>query len=125
MENWDGIIAKMDRLLERVESIIDIFSPPARTGINMFNEHIAFRWVRWQDSGSIIPVEHPHLFDLDDLVGVDLARAELIRNTGQFVEGYPANNVLLWGERGTGKSSCVKGLLTMFSSRGLRVRQKT
>ena len=39
----------MDRLLERVESIIDIFSPPARTDINMFNEHIAFRWVRWQD----------------------------------------------------------------------------
>jgi predicted AAA+ superfamily ATPase len=121
MENWDGIIAKIDRLLVRVDRIVDTFSPPALTDIRIFDEHIAFRWVGRQDSGSIIPVEYPHLFDLDDLVGVDFARAELIRNTGQFVEGYPANNVLLWGERGTGKSSCVKGLLPMFSSRGLRV----
>jgi predicted AAA+ superfamily ATPase len=104
-----------------VETIVETFSPPARTDTRVFDEHVAFRWVRRQDSGSIIPVEHPHLFDLDDLVGIDAARAELIRNTEQFVAGYPANNVLLWGERGTGKSSCVKGLLTMFSSRGLRM----
>ncbi len=111
----------MDHLLERVENIVDTFSPPSGTDNSIFHDHIAFRWVKRQDSGSIVPVEHPHLFDLHDLVGIDFAREELIRNTAQFVEGYPANNVLLWGERGTGKSSCVKGLLKLFALRGLRM----
>jgi predicted AAA+ superfamily ATPase len=121
MENWDGIIDKIDRLLDRVERIVGPFSPPPGTDAHIFEGYIAFRWVGRHDAGRIVPVEHPHLFDLDDLVGVDFARAELIRNTEQFVGGYPANNVLLWGERGTGKSSCVKGLLATFSSRGLRM----
>ncbi len=121
MESWNGIIAKMDRLLDRLENLTDSFLPPQDADECGFDGHIAFRWVKWGDSGKIVPVEHPHLFDLDNLVGVDFARDELIRNTAQFVEGFPANNVLLWGERGTGKSSCVKGLLKIFASRGLRI----
>ena len=121
MENWDGIIDKMDRLLERVDKIVDSYAPPPETDNSVFHDHIAFRWVKWKDTGRIVPVEYPHLFDLDDLVGVDIAKDELVRNTAQFVEGYPANNVLLWGERGTGKSSCVKGLLKIFAPRGLRM----
>jgi predicted AAA+ superfamily ATPase len=121
MENWDGIIAKMDRLLERVDKLVDFYTPPSETDNSIFHGHIAFRWVKWKDSGGIVPVEYPHLFDLDDLVGVDMAKDELVRNTAQFVDGWPANNVLLWGERGTGKSSCVKGLLKIFATRGLRI----
>jgi predicted AAA+ superfamily ATPase len=54
-------------------------------------------------------------------VGIDGAKGELVRNTAQFVAGAAANHVLLWGERGTGKSSCVKGLLEMFGPQGLRI----
>jgi predicted AAA+ superfamily ATPase len=83
--------------------------------------HEAFRWERAGESGRIVPVDHPHRVDLDELVGIDRAKEELLRNTEQFVSGRPANHVLLWGERGTGKSSCVKGLLGVFGPRGLRI----
>lgn len=69
----------------------------------------------------MVPVSHPHLFDLMDLVGIDDIREDVVRNTTQFVEGLPANNVLLWGERGCGKSSLVKGLLKPFAKKGLRI----
>ena len=121
MENWDRIIDKMDRLLDKAEGVLCAVSPSPTIDPGIFENYVAFRWVKWKDTGTIVPVEHPHLFDLDNLVGVDMARDELIRNTSQFVEGYPANNVLLWGERGTGKSSCVKGLLRIFAPMGMRL----
>jgi predicted AAA+ superfamily ATPase len=68
-----------------------------------------------------VPVPAPSLFDLDDLVGVDAPLERLVRNTEQFVHGLPANHVLLYGERGTGKSSAVRGLVSRFGSRGLRL----
>lgn len=71
--------------------------------------------------GRLVPVSHPHLFDIMDLVGIDDIREDVVRNTTQFVEGLPANNVLLWGERGCGKSSLVKGLLKPFAKKGLRI----
>jgi predicted AAA+ superfamily ATPase len=68
-----------------------------------------------------VALESPHLFDLDDLVGVDSALARLVANTEQFVGGLPSNHVLLHGERGTGKSSAVRGMLARFGGRGLRM----
>jgi predicted AAA+ superfamily ATPase len=61
------------------------------------------------------------LIQLEDLHNIDHQKAEVIRNTEQFVRGYPANNVLLTGARGTGKSSVVKALLSRFSQQGLRI----
>ena len=68
-------------------------------------------------------VAHRELDDivLDDLLCVDDQKQQLELNTRQFLEGYPANNVLLWGARGTGKSSLVHGLLNRYSDRGLRL----
>lgn len=83
--------------------------------------YLAFRWERTGERGRLAPVMNPHLFDLNELVGIDDIKEEVVRNTTQFVEGLPANNVLLWGERGCGKSSLVKGLLKPFASRGLRI----
>uniref|UniRef100_A0A831UDZ0 DUF815 domain-containing protein n=1 Tax=Geobacter metallireducens TaxID=28232 RepID=A0A831UDZ0_GEOME len=120
-QRWDRIAGKLDQLLDRFDRLLDLHLPPPSPGGEFFAHHLAFRWRRAGDGGSFLPVEHPHLPDLDDLVGIDLVRDELIRNTGQFVAGYPANNVLLWGERGTGKSTCVKGLLRRFSGDGLRL----
>ncbi|MBP1752788.1 MAG: hypothetical protein H6Q57_1624 [Geobacteraceae bacterium] len=121
MENCDGVLTKIEQLIDRVEGLVAAYLPPPETEASAFSNHMAFRWISWKDVGRIVPVHFPHLFDLNDLVGVDFARDELIRNTAQFVEGYPANNVLLWGERGTGKSSCVKGLLKLFAASGLRI----
>ncbi|GLI36752.1 ATP-binding protein [Geobacter hydrogenophilus] len=120
-KRWDRIAGKLDYLLGRLDRFLDDYVPPPPPDDQLFECHIAFRWRRVGEGGSFLPVEHPHLPDLNDLVGIDLVRDELVRNTGQFVAGYPANNVLLWGERGTGKSTCVKGLLRRFSEEGLRL----
>ncbi len=115
------IIERLERIMDRVETVITAAFPAGSQGLPNFGAYLAFRWERTGNRGQIVPVEYPDLVDLDDLVGIDHAKLELVRNTEQFVDGYPANNVLLWGERGNGKSSCVKGLLGKFASRGLRM----
>jgi len=111
---------RIDRLLEKLERLVDRVSPEA-PGPPDFCHCLAARWERVAEGGQLTPVVHPHLYDLDDLVGVDDIRDEVLRNTAQFVAGLPANNVLLWGERGCGKSSLVKGLLKPFARQGLRM----
>ena len=120
-EEWDGVIGKLEQLLDRVDGLLEVNTPSAAPDAALFERYSAFRWERGKGGGKFLPVEHPHLVDLADLVGIDYAREELVRNTAQFVAGYSANNVLLWGERGTGKSSCVKGLLRIFAAKGLRL----
>jgi len=120
-ENWEGVAARLERMLERVEGLVDTFVPPGNPDSAQFSRFHAFRWQKRGSGGCLVSVEHPHLVELDDLVGIDLAIEDLVRNTAQFVAGYTANNVLLWGDRGTGKSSCVKGLLKRFAGQGLRM----
>jgi len=113
-------VEKMDLLLEKIGRLVDYLAPDVSTPPD-FERFLAFRWERIGTIGKLVPVAHPHLFDLSELVGIDDIREDVERNTAQFVSGLPANNVLLWGERGCGKSSLVKGLLKPFSSRGLRI----
>ncbi len=120
-EQWERLVTRLDGVLDRVERLLERTVPAPESGDADFAASWAFRWQKTGDTGRIVPVVHPHLFDLDDLVGVDHAKEELVRNTAQFVAGAPANNVLLWGERGNGKSSCVKGLLRLFAPQGLRL----
>lgn len=87
----------------------------------LFRRYQAFRFRVVAGRGRLVPIESPDLFDLEDLVGVSPAVARLVGNVAQFVAGHPANHMLLYGERGTGKSSAVKGLLTRFAESGLRV----
>ena len=72
-------------------------------------------------SGYLQAVAHPHSIRLDDICNIEAQKAEIVRNTQQFINGFPANNVLLTGARGTGKSSLIKALLTEFSEVGLRL----
>jgi len=113
LDKIDGLLTKLERLLDRVA--------PASPESPDFGHCLAARWERGADGGRLTPVAHPHLFELHDLVGIDRIRDEVVRNTAQFVAGLPANNVLLWGERGCGKSSLVKGLLKPFAGQGLRI----
>jgi predicted AAA+ superfamily ATPase len=93
----------------------------AATGVGLFGRHRAFRWMHADGRGWLEGVLVPDPVRLDDLVGYDLERQPVLENTRQFVAGAPANNVLLYGDRGTGKSSTVKALLNEFHTQGLRV----
>jgi hypothetical protein len=94
---------------------------PGKTDPSLFERHLAFRWDSSRAPGHLAPIEEPAPFDLDDLIGVDDSLAALERNTQQLLGRHPYNNVLLHGERGTGKSSAVRGLLSRYADRGLRV----
>lgn len=95
------------------------------TGTGLFARYRAFRWVRRGHlghlEGQLEGIAHPDPICLDELIGYERERAALIENTQQFLDGYPANNVLLYGERGTGKSSTVKALLNAYADHGLRL----
>jgi len=115
---------RLDRVLGLAERALEALVG-VRPDPGAFERHLAFRFepsrMGWSSGGRLAAVIEPSLFDLDDLVGVDGAVERLVRNTEQFVRGLPANHVLLYGERGTGKSSAVKGLVARFGSRGLRL----
>lgn len=117
---WDGVLQRLERILSRAEVLL-AKGDTKPFDSEMFASHLAFRWETVGDSGRIVPLENPQRIDLSTLVGIDHAKEELVRNTAQFVAGVGANHVLLWGERGTGKSSCVKGLLERFGRNGLRI----
>jgi predicted AAA+ superfamily ATPase len=112
----DRVLRRIDGLIDRLEPLLPPASPPVdwRSGI-------AFRWRKRDGRGRIVRVAHPHSIRLSDLHGVDRQKALVERNTRQFVAGRPANNVLLTGARGTGKSSLVKALLNRFHREGLRL----
>jgi uncharacterized protein len=93
-------------------------------GSGLFGRYRAFRWTRRSQAGHIGHLEgiaHPDPIRLEELIGYDRERALLIENTEQFLDGFSANNVLLYGERGTGKSSTIKALLNAYGERGLRL----
>ena len=93
----------------------------AQAGCGLFHRYRAFRWVSDPDGGHLEGVAHPDPVSLDDLIGYEAERRILLRNTEHFLAGFPANNVLLYGDRGTGKSSTVKALLNAYADRGLRL----
>ncbi|MCH2187775.1 ATP-binding protein [Myxococcota bacterium] len=115
-----NLIKKLERVLDLLERSLER-GLPAEPGSTDFAEHLAFRWVSGSSGNRLVPIPDPRLFDLNDLVGVDVALQSLDRNARQFLAGLPFNNVLLYGERGTGKSSAVRGLLSRYSGQGLRV----
>lgn len=86
-----------------------------------FDEYIAFTWKKQQNQGQFQAIPHPKLIKLDDLQGIDRQKSILVQNTEQFLAGKPANNALLWGSKGTGKSSIIKGLLERYAAQGLRI----
>ena len=118
---WADVLTRVEGLLDRAGRLLDGLAPSLPPDPTAFETHWAFRWEKHGAIGKLAPIAHPHLVDLEDLVGIDDAKEVLVRNTAQFVAGNPANDVLLWGERGNGKSSCIKGLLNRFAPGGLRL----
>lgn len=90
-------------------------------GVGIFGRHLAFRWVKRNGEGSLVGVKNPDTVKINQLYEYEREQARIIQNTEQFLAGYPANNVLLYGDRGTGKSSTVKALVNLYGEKGLRL----
>ena len=110
------LIGRAEALLTRLESVL----PHPLTAPD-WHAAIAFRYRKRGGSGLIEPIRHVAPIRLDALVEVVAQKERLVRNTEQFVAGHGANNVLLTGARGTGKSSLIKACLNEFAPRGLRL----
>lgn len=116
MADFDQFINRLEQLVIRVETLL----PPVLTNVDW--SATAFRWrVGTKGSGYLQAVKHPHYVDLDALKNIDTQKESIVRNTRQFVTGRQANNVLLTGARGTGKSTLVKAAWTAFASEGLKI----
>ena len=110
------LIERAEALLARIEAVV-----PHPLAAPDWSAAIAFRYRKRGGSGVIEPVRHVATIRLDSLVEVEAQKGRLLRNTEQFVAGHAANNVLLTGARGTGKSSLIKACLNEFAPRGLRL----
>ena len=116
MTDLNQFLARAERLLERLEHFL-----PARPAAPDWTASTAFRWRRRGNAAGLQAIPHPHSIRLADLQDIDDKKARIVANTRQFLNGKRANNVLLTGARGTGKSSLVKALLTEFAAEGLRL----
>jgi uncharacterized protein len=111
-----SLVARAEGLIARVEALLPPLLPDPD-----WRTVTAARWRKRAGRGWLQAVAHPHVIDLNDLVAIDEQKKVIDQNTRQFVAGLPANNVLLTGSRGTGKSSLVKAMLHKYAARGLRV----
>jgi uncharacterized protein len=113
------IADRAEKLIDRIEALLPSTRQP------VWDESIAYRWRRRQTGfgvqGFLQPVRGVSGITLADLKNVDEQKSAIERNTRQFVQGLPANNVLLTGSRGTGKSSLIKACLNAYASQGLRL----
>ena len=114
---FERLMARVESLVARIESVL-----PQPLSAPDWAASIAFRYrKRSSGHGALEPVRHIGAIGLNELKEIDDQKEKIRRNTEQFVSGRPANNVLLTGSRGTGKSSLIKACLNEYSARGLRL----
>ena len=116
MDKLEQFLARAEQLLARVESLL----PPTAPDV-AWDSAVAFRWRTRQGRGFLQAVPNTSAIALDDLQNIERQKQLIEQNTRQFVNGQPANNVLLTGARGTGKSSLIKACLNAFKDQGLRL----
>ncbi len=116
-EKFEHLLLRAEQLIDRIEAVL-----PQPLAIPDWTEAIAYRYrKRIARHGTLEPVRHVGVMRLSDLREIKVQKDKIQRNTLQFVEGKGANNVLLTGARGTGKSSLIKACLQEYASRGLRL----
>ncbi|MDF1485472.1 ATP-binding protein [Ramlibacter sp. H39-3-26] len=116
-EKFERLLERVDQLVCRLEAIL-----PKPLGAPDWSSAIAWRYRKHSGGRGVLePIRHIAAMRLSDLQNIDIQKDKLQRNTLQFVEGRPANNVLLTGARGTGKSSLIKACLNEYATRGLRL----
>ena len=115
MDKFENLFSRAESLISKLENLLPTQSPLVDWAAT------AWRWLKINGKFQLQAVENPHQISLSNIHFVDAQKAEIVRNTRQFLAGFPANNVLLTGARGTGKSSLIKALLTEFSQQNLRL----
>jgi len=115
MSDADHFFSRALSILERLDRFVPTIDHP-----DLANG-IAWRWRKQNSIGGLCRIDRFNAISLDDLHHIDHQKQELVRNTRQFLRGLPANNALLWGPRGTGKSSLVKALLNAYAGDGLKL----
>ena len=116
-EAFERLLQRAEQLIDRIESVLPKPMSEPDWGVS-----VAFRYrKRSNGHGVLEPVRHMSTQTLDDLKEIEGQKEKIQRNTQQFVDGKPANNVLLTGARGTGKSSLIKACLNAYASKGLRL----
>jgi len=116
MTDLNHLVDRIDGLIDRLEEIM-----PRRPQQPNWENATAFRWRGNNHPAPLQAVRHQSSPRLQDILSSDRQKSQLDRNTQQFLQGQPANNALLWGSRGTGKSSLIKALLREYSDQGLRL----
>ena len=117
-EKFEHLLVRAEQLIARVESIL----PQPLVAPTDWDASIAWRYRRRSSGhGALEPVRHVGTMPLDALKEIEVQKEKIERNTRQFVEGKPANNVLLTGARGTGKSSLIRACLQAYAPQGLRL----
>lgn len=116
MSDTDKLIKRLDTLLDKIEPFI----PELPEEISEFKGG-AFRWQSYGHSGLFHQIQKTSKIKLADLQCIDRQKQKIDRNTQQFLANLPANNVLLWGPKGTGKSSLIKALLSEYQDQGLNL----
>ena len=106
------VLTSLERLLPRPVPLVD------------WAQTMAAVWRRQAMNGYLEPVQDGVVMKLTDLLGIEGQKNLVVENTRQFLAGFPANNVLLWGTRGTGKSSLIRAILQEYSGEGLRIVQE-
>ena len=115
--NFEHLLVRAEQLIDRIEAVL-----PQPLHEPDWSASSAFRYrKRSNGHGTLEPVRHVGAMRLDDLKEIELQKEKIQRNTLQLVEGKPANNVLLTGARGTGKSSLIKACLNEYAAQGLRL----
>jgi predicted AAA+ superfamily ATPase len=113
----ERVLQRAEALMQRIESVL-----PQALQAPDWSASVAYRYrKRSSGHGTLEPVRHVAQLGLQDLKEIDQQKEKIQRNTEQFVNGLPANNVLLTGARGTGKSSLIKACLNTYAPRGLRL----
>ena len=115
-EAFERLLQRAESLIARIEAVL-----PQPLGAPDWSAAIAWRYRKRGAHGVLEPVRHVASIALSDLQEIDDQKAKIQRNTEHFVQGLPANNVLLTGARGTGKSSLIKACLNAYAAQGLRL----
>jgi len=116
MTESDSFFSKATSLVDRLAALL-----PAPSRRTVLDGSCALRWRHDSNQSWLEPIRHISTIELDDLKCIDRQKSAIVQNTRQFIHKVPANNALLWGPRGTGKSSLIKAILNQFKGDGLRI----